>query len=116
MIIAKSILAAFGRPVQSIPEKPLRISGFKPGQRVIVRNSHRHESYKTGTIIETDALLYLAESGRSVPVIPLVRFDEDGKDYTCMGVVLPWSTEMESAMSKLTPSEQVTLCFKGRIG
>ena len=71
-------------------------NGWSPveGDRVIVR-SNEDNPLEIGT--------FLSLNMHSMPV---VRFDSDGKEWMCMGIVLPYSTALLTELEPMTPTEQ----------
>jgi hypothetical protein len=70
---------------------------MEEGDRVIVR-SNEDEPYQLGTFVE-----YMPMHSIEIPV---VKFDRDGKNYFCMGIVRPYSVELEESLQTMKPKEQ----------
>ena len=68
--------------------------------KVIVRNNE-DEPYHIGTLIRYEIIGQMRES-----LLPIVKFDEDGKEYMCGGIVLEYDPILISILDKLTPKEQ----------
>ena len=77
---------------------------FKKNDKVIVR-SNEPEPYELGTFVRYDKEM------KSPDDIPMVRFDRDGKIYTCFSIVVPFSEEMITRLDKLTPEQQYELLW-----
>jgi len=66
------------------------------GMKVICRSNCYDKPLMIGTIVD---ILYETH-------IPFVCDDTDGENYMVMGVVIPWTKEMECMLKTITSEEQ----------
>lgn len=72
-------------------------------RRVIVR-SNEDEPYIVGRITQ-----FVALAARDEEKTPVVRDEKTGKEYGCMGIVIPYSEAMARILDEMTPQQQWNL-------
>ena len=76
-------------------------TNYPIGSRVIVR-SNNDEPLMIGELVEWPAF---GSNEASTP-IPVVKDEENGEKFFCMGVMCHYDEKLITALDKLTPAEQ----------
>lgn len=84
------------RKIEAVQRKWESVQNMKVACR-----SNENEPLHSGTLIGFESL-----GGKINPAAPIVRMDHDGKDYTCMGIVIEFSEKMWVLLNAMTPREQ----------
>ena len=73
---------------------------METGNKVIVR-SNEDIPLMTGVVTR-----FFDMDGKWSDKTPVVKSDIDGEEYVCMGLVLPFNTELVELLQTMTPKEQ----------